>query len=317
MIRLQPLRQAGLIDVASWEQDAEFGVFPQGARAKDAVFSQAEPLDTVLVPNKRYLFKHSKKSYPDQFWDEIIAYRVGCLMGLEVPPTFVAWNSSTKISAALIEWFYVDGEEVSSLAGDLLQKIQPDFDRGKGSTHNLRQVIPLLRAFVQANLMENNWRQWWTDALLFDALIGNTDRHQDNWGFLFRTRENGLPRVRFMPLFDNGTSLGHERFVEKVAGWKTEDYQRYIRKGTHHVSWSLEEPRIKGHMELLERVLAEWPETRSLAQARLAEVTETNLLDVLSDLMHIRAPVSLSQARFDFILRLLNYRLINLKVLLL
>lgn len=310
------LRQAGLIDVANWEPDAEFGVFPQGARAKDAAFSPGDPLDPVLVPNKRYLFKHSKRSYPDQFWGEIIAYRIGCLMGLEVPPAFVAWNSSTNISAALIEWFYVDGEEVSALAGDLLQKIQPDFEREKGSNHNLRQVIPLLRAFVQTNLMKNYWRQWWTDALLFDALIGNTDRHQDNWGFLFRTHKNGGLQVRFMPLFDNGTSLGHERFVEKVTNWKTEEYQRYIRKGTHHISWSLEEPRIKGHRELLARALVEWPETRSLAQARLAEITETSLLDALSDLMHIRAPVCLSQARFDFILRLLNHRLISLKELL-
>lgn len=316
MKRLPPLKQSGLIDVTNWEQDAEFGVYPQGARAKDAAFSPAEPPDQVLTPKKRYLFKHSKKSYPDQFWGEIIAYRIGSLMGLEVPPTFVAWNSSTGISAALIEWFYVDREEVSVLAGDLLQRIQPDFDRQKGATHNLRQVIPLLRAFVQNNLMENNWRQWWTDALLFDALIGNTDRHQDNWGFLFKSRQNAFPRVRFMPLFDNGTSLGHERFVEKVANWKAEDYQRYIHKGVHHVSWSLEEPRIKGHKELLARTLVEWPETRSLAQARLAKVSETSLLDVLSDLMHIRAPVSLSQARFDFILRLLNYRLITLKELL-
>lgn len=316
-MRLQPLRQAGLIDVASWEQDAEFAVFPQGARAKEAVFSPGASLDPVLVPNKRYLFKRSKKSYPDQFWGEIMAYRIGCLMGLEVPNTFVAWNSSTNISAALIEWFYVDGEEVSTLAGDFMQKIQPDFDRVIGSKHNLRHATLLLRAFVQTNLMENNWRQWWTDALLFDALIGNTDRHQDNWGVLFRTRQDLVPRARFMPLFDNGTSFGHERFVEKIAGWKIEDYQRYIRKGTHHISWSLEEPRIKGHMELLERVLAEWPETRPIAQARLAVVTETSLLDVLSDLIHICEPICLSQARFDFVLRLLNYRLINLKELLL
>lgn len=315
-MRQEPLRQAGLIDVANWEQDAEFGVFPQGARAKDAVFSPNEPPDPALVPNKRYLFKRSKQSYPDQFWGEIIAYRIGCLMGLQVPPAFAAWNSSSDICAALIEWFYVDGEEVSVLAGDLLQKIQPDFDRGKGSTHNLRQVIPLLRTFVQGGFLENNWRQWWTDALLFDALIGNTDRHQDNWGFLFRTRENGLPRVRLMPLFDNGTSLGHERFVEKVAGWKPDDFQRYIRKGTHHVSWSLEEPRIKGHMDLLMRVLAEWPETRLLAHDRLAEISETSLLDGLSDLMQIPAPVPLSPARFDFILRLLNYRLTILRELL-
>lgn len=99
-MRIQPLVQATAFDVADWEVDAEFGVFPQGARAKDAVFAPAIPPEAVLVGEKRYLFKRSKRSYPDQFWGEVIAYRVGCLMGLEVPPAFAAFNSRTGHSAA-------------------------------------------------------------------------------------------------------------------------------------------------------------------------------------------------------------------------
>ena len=75
------LVQTAVFDVARWEQDAEFGVFPQGARAKDAVFAPLLPSEPVLVGGKRYLFKRSKRSYPDQFWGEVIAYRVGCLLG--------------------------------------------------------------------------------------------------------------------------------------------------------------------------------------------------------------------------------------------
>lgn len=262
-----PIRQVGLIDVARWEPDSEFAVFPQGARAKEAVFSPSEPTDPAITPNKRYLFKRSKKSYPDQFWGEIVAYRVGCLLGVEVPPAFVAWNSNTNHCAALIEWFYVDGQEVSTLAGDFLQQLYPDFDRAKGKAHNLRHITALLRMFTRAGFLEEKkWRQWWADALLFDALIGNTDRHQDNWGFLFLVARPEEFTARLMPLFDNGTSLGHERFIDHIAGWQEEDYRRYLRKGTHHVSWSLEEPRIKGHFELLNKAVQEWPETRARSQ---------------------------------------------------
>jgi len=313
-MRIEPLRQTCLIDVAEWEQDAEFGIYPQGARAKDAVFVPETPPDAVLVPNKRYMFKRSNKKYPDQWWGEVVAYRVGCLMGLEVPPAFVSWNSTTGICAALIEWFSIDGQEVSTLAGDFLQQRHPDFDREKGTQHNLQHVITLLRSLVQGKvLISDHWHQWWTDALLFDALIGNTDRHQDNWGFIFKTKPETGPQARLMPLFDNGTSLGHERFPDRVATWKEADYTRYIHKGKHHIAWSLDEPRIKGHRELLIRVLEAWPETREMAKARLAAVTEHSLLDVLSDLAHIPAPVALSQPRFDFILKLLKSRTHYLK----
>lgn len=61
-MRIASLVQSAAFDVADWEADAEFGVFPQGARAKDAVFAPAAPPEPVLVGGKRYLFKRSKRS---------------------------------------------------------------------------------------------------------------------------------------------------------------------------------------------------------------------------------------------------------------
>ena len=181
-MRLHPLRQTLIIDVVDWEIDAEFGVYPQGARAKDALFAPRDALPDELTPDRRYLFKRSRKNYPDQFWCEVVAYRIGCLLGVEVPPAFAAWNSATGLCAALIEWFYVDGESLLVHAGDFLLKVQPDFDRKQGTRHNLHHNSVLTRTLSQKGRLQPEWRQWWVDALLFDALIGNTDRHQDNWG---------------------------------------------------------------------------------------------------------------------------------------
>lgn len=155
------------------------------ALTKDAVFAPDQPPEPVIVAGKRYLFKRSKKSYPDQFWGEVVAYRVGCLLGLEVPPAFAAWNSSSEHCGALIEWFYQDGSELFVMAGDFLEKIQHGYDRKRGERHNLMDNTLLAASVCPQQLLEPGWRQWWVNALLFDALIGNTDRHQDNWGFIF------------------------------------------------------------------------------------------------------------------------------------
>lgn len=314
-MRISPLIQKTFFDVADWDVDAEFGVFPQGARAKDAVIAPALPPESILVPNKRYLFKRSEKRYPDQFWGEVVAYRIGCLLGVDVPPAFAAYNSRSGYCAALIEWFYSDGSELFVMAGDFLQKIQPDFDRKRGAQHNLYTNSVLMRALSQSSSLTSDWRQWWIDALLFDALIGNTDRHQDNWGVIFFL-EGVETRCRLSPLFDNGTSLGHERFPKNVQNWSDAEIMRYAQNGKHHVKWSLaEQPVINGHFKLLERAVATWPGTRELARARL-DFTQKELIESLSDLSSITLPVPLLPERFAFMLRLLSYRLQILKSLL-
>lgn len=320
-MRIAPLVQAAPFDIAHWAPDAEFAIFPQGARAKDAVFAPAAPPESVIVPEKRYLFKRSREIYPDQFWCEIIAYRVGCLMGLPVPPAFAAYNATSGVSAALIEWFYQDGEEHFVLAGDFLQKIQTGFDRETGAHHNLTDITRLLRALVIEKALTENWRQWWVEALLFDALIGNTDRHQDNWGLLFEAvwrAPTKMPACRLAPLFDNGTSLGHERFPDRVATWNEARLDHYIARGTHHVKLGLDPGlRLQGHGALLQRVLLDW--APQLDQNRLRsrlDFSAAELSECFADLAHLPMPESLSPARIQWVCRLLIRRHATLKALL-
>lgn len=312
------LKQNKIIDVATWSPDSDYGVFPQGARAKDALISPAQQACHLITPNKRYLFKLSRQCYPDQFWAEIIAYRIGTLLGLEVPPAFAAWNSDTNKCAALIEWFYVDGEEVSVHAGDFLTKIQPEFDRKTGKHHNLRDCTILLRALTNEIELKQDWRQWWANAIFFDALIGNTDRHQDNWGILFVTDHKAKKlTARLSPLFDNGTSLGHERFPEKFRNWNKEDYNRYITKGRHHISWSMDKPQVRGHAELLSIALKEWPETKEHIVSMAQKIDKESIVNAIVGLTKIECPTPLKQDRFDFVCTLLCLRIERLKKLLL
>ena len=312
-MRIEPLVQNTALDVATWEVDAEFGVFPQGARAKDAVFAPFAPPEPVLVGGKRYLFKRSKRSYPDQFWGEVIAYRVGCLMGLAVPPAFAAFNSRTSYSGALIEWFYRDGAELFVLGGDFLQLVRQDFDRDRGTKHNLQDVERLMRALVNTGALGQNWRQWWAEALLFDAMIGNSDRHQDNWGLIFDAAGRVPPNVppcRLAPLFDNGTSLGHERFPERVAGWTDARLDRYIADGTHHVKSSLEpENLVQGHLPLLRFVLRDWAQHIDLGLLReRIDFSSEDIISSIVDLVQIPVPQPLTTERMQFVCRLLVRR---------
>lgn len=58
--------------------------------------------------------------------------------------------------------------------------------------------------------MGEDYVQGLSDMLAFDALICNTDRHYNNFGFLANSHTNEL--VSFVPLFDHGNSLFHQAY---------------------------------------------------------------------------------------------------------
>lgn len=302
LIQTQP------IDVATWIADTRYTVFPQGARAKGAFLCPDPAPQPVLIAGKRYLFKHSRLAYPDQFWAEVIAYRIGCLLGVEVPPAFAGWSSVTGQCGALIEWFYGAGE-ASMHGGDFLQRLRPDFDRRKGTTHNMADNEVIMRALAQANMLYTDWRAWWVEAIMFDGIIGNNDRHQDNWTLIFESNPGG--RCRMSPYFDNGTSLGHELFTERVGGWDAERLDRYIRAGRHHVRWPQpnSEPQRLGHPDLFLEAVARWPEAREAACAKARDLTVDQVVAALADLPEIDVPVPLTPARLNFTIELLCRRL--------
>ena len=52
--------------------------------------------------------------------------------------------------------------------------------------------------------------------LVLDALIGNSDRHHDNWGVIV-PREAGIYTYHLAPTFDHASSLGREQTTQAIA----------------------------------------------------------------------------------------------------
>jgi hypothetical protein len=236
---------------------------------------------------------------------------------VQVPVALAAWNSATGQCGALIQWFYKSGAERLVHAGDFLQQINPAFERKRGTSHSMPDNEILLHRMVHGSVLIGDWRRWWVDALAFDALIGNTDRHQDNWGFIFPQAMPSLNKCWLTPLFDNGTSLGYELIPSIASGWTEERVTKYIARGTHHLRWKQDDGVVeRGHRTLLERALARWPSTRQELALRVANVHAADIHRTLSDLPRLALPVSMTPERLGLTERLLARRLAYLKELL-
>lgn len=294
--------------MALWRPDEEFAVYPEGARDKSLLYSPDPAAHDFLVPNHRYLFKHSNSRYPDQFWTEIIAYRIGCMLGVAVPPAFVAWDSSSGVCGALIEWFldYPDGPDERYVpGGDYMTRMIPGYERKKGRQHNFEHITALMIALTRTGKFADEWHRWWCDTLLFDALIGNTDRHQDNWGLLLTA--DG--KARMAPVFDNGTSLGHEIFPHKMAAfYEPGRLAHYINRGTHHLRWHIADQRPGGHAALIARLYVRSPDLREHVKKRLASFNMEAMGAIISGMTEFDIPIPLSPVRAEFVRRLTEAR---------
>lgn len=313
-----------IIDISSWVLDAEYeGVYPKGAREKKAVYCPCDCVYDFLIPSRRYLFKRAFSRYPEQFFVEIICYKIGCMMGVEVPPTFIAIDSSEGdlVCGSLVQWFYdetcheferyVDGS-------DILPAIIEGFNVKTGEQHNFITMLDICNSLKssQSFEMEPGLITKLLKMLVFDALIGNTDRHQENWGFLFHkgqsyeTLLSGTPKsiVSLSPAFDNGTSMGHEIIERK---FKTFDLpgkmDLYIRKGTHHMRWSIEDSVRTNHIDLILKI-AELGGNFSRYALKWLDINLQEVEDYMRLLTEFELPVKLSPSRVDFMFKLISTR---------
>jgi hypothetical protein len=255
--------QTGAIDIGAWEVDEDHEIFPVGSKPKRMVVCPDNPAQgECLIPKHSYLFKVAHGRWEQQLWTEIVAYRLGHALGVEVPPCFYAVDSKRDEEGALVEFFfgYPDEERPAQFmhASDILTRVLQDKKRGR--PHALRNNIRVCSALGVAGPVE-----WWAKTVVFDALIGNTDRHPENWGFLVHKRPRERTEYQFAPAFDNGTSLAYGQQETKIASLLEEDrLERYIQRGKHHCSWVLTPDEPGQHIELCVQFAKAYPEAGPL-----------------------------------------------------
>lgn len=298
-----------IINVTPWVQDEYNGIFPVGARDKQMLWSPVE-LDAPLKPNWPYLFKESINAYPDQYWTEVVAYIIGKHLDVDVPPAFPAEREidGELVPGVLMEWLYDPSSESLIHGGDFLKQIIPGFDTQTGKQHNLKDMLRLLRLLAQNATLSTDVQAWLSDMSLFDALIGNTDRHQENWGFVHKAT-----KFEMSSFYDNGTSLGHERFTDRVATWNEETLQRYIDKGYHHLRYDRNNVRERIQLFELVTIVSLREANRVRMAAKLNAFDIDVVLSEIENLVSVVSVVPFSRQRFEWIRRVLLARFQKLK----
>lgn len=159
---------------------------------------------------RRVLFKEARPNTGED-WSERLAAELAGLLGLPHAEVDLAVRGGTR-GVIVVDFIPVDHDLVHGnelMSGCLLQ--YPKEDRLGGRQHTPAHVAKALAhaaVGLPAGFQESNLRDGFdlfVGYLLLDALIGNTDRHHENWGAIAGPAGSSLA-----PTYDHASSLGRE-----------------------------------------------------------------------------------------------------------
>ena len=170
-------------------------------------YKGSEKKKTLIYNGKKYLVKfpdpirekNKNISYINNAFSEYIGSNIFKMIGFETQNTILGkynYNGKEKIVCAC-EDFTSDENELFEFEG-LALSTNPD----KKIDTELSDIIDVIEECKMINSSDTKLKFW--KMFVVDALIGNTDRHNGNWGFLVNKKTK---KVTFAPIYDCGSCL--------------------------------------------------------------------------------------------------------------
>lgn len=171
-------------------------------------YKGSEKKKTLIYDNKRYLVKfpdplrqkNKNLSYINNAFSEYIGSKIFEITGFETQKTLLGYydiNEVKKIVCACEDFTTFDKNlyEFENLANSTMldKKVETEIS-------DIMKII-----LESGNLISavDTIKKFW-EMFIIDSLIGNTDRHNGNWGFL---KNNETGEITFAPIYDCGSCL--------------------------------------------------------------------------------------------------------------
>jgi len=266
---------AEFIDISEW--NVLEWVTTTGTREKCFVENPAN--------NKLYFFKESIDKYPDEYWSEIIASKVGKKLGFDLLDYNIAKHG--KIFGCICESMIDQSMQELEHGINLIKKAIPGFKL------SARPIIGFQEIEIALGKYNQHFINKFIEVMVFDALIGNQDRHSENWAIIrsldFTYKKGNTDRVtrffynqyknsglklkntpfkrflismmaesqlvdyEFSPIYDSGSSLGRELDDARMTEILKNEVEvvKYIRKGKSEILWNSKKV---NHFDLLREI---------------------------------------------------------------
>lgn len=165
---------AEYFDISNWNEKPWFGT--KGSRNKIVV---ENPETGIYYYFKTSLLKEDK-DYKHEFWSEILASKIGQYLGYDILQYDIAFYKTEM--GCISEFMNTEGESeltegIQYLTG-YNTAYKPDIKESK-KEYTFKFICDALKSFEFKDYIQELVK-----VIIFDSLIGNGDRHQENWGII-------------------------------------------------------------------------------------------------------------------------------------
>jgi hypothetical protein len=274
--------------------------------------------------NQRFFFKTYTHN-PREVWAECLASHIAELAGIKAQavtiktaPTGLVRAMKTRYGSVLPQ----DWKPVGTLARNIFPK---NIDITYGSAIVGTPSKPLTLEEIQTKVRSKYYAsddllQAFCDMVIFDVLIGNMDRHHENWGVcedkkykqqLLFDKKQLVSLRNFTPLFDHGSSLMFELSDQDVANMLNDETRlvRYVESTKFGYLLNIAGDK-SNPFELLEGHIVDGTNWKPRIKKSLAKIKQLDLL-ALAELI-IQMPIA-EELEYDHSRRRLLYKSLLLR----
>lgn len=223
--------------------------------------------------NTNCLFKYPRPN-TGEHWAEKIAAEVASVIGITHAKVELAQFQGERGS---VTESFAHGGRVLHHGNQMLEVTVDGYNpnqKFRQSSHALANIWKVMDAIFLDPESAKQAKLIIAEYTVLDALIGNTDRHHENWGIL-RRRAGGEGGSFVAPSYDHASSLGRELRDERRDRLMTENrIGDYAERGRGAIYWSEDERYGPSPLELVRRAAPTYPDLFHSALAKLQKLDE-------------------------------------------
>lgn len=237
-----------------------------------------------------WLFKYNRRDTGED-WSEKIASEIAEL--LNIPHAEVQLAKCKDERGIISKNFTNNGENTLWHGNELLSVVIPKYplmQKYRLTKHSINNIVNALSKeyfFVPSGMppIIDRPKELFLGYLMFDALIGNTDRHHENWGMLLVD-----DKIELAPTFDHASSLGRELKDEIKGQWLSnpEHFSKYCNRARSAIFLSDSEVKPLLTIELFSE-FAKYCTSKNLWLDKLLNISDDSIVNrvkrVTSDIM--------------------------------